>query len=147
MARRKGDGRQGHGRDSDAPRTQEGRTDERRRWNGPECKNALRNQGSRQELCLRKEKAELKAVTTSGKQNNTQRDLQDDRRAGGREANSRVFCQDAENDIRTLWWIGPLRNKRRACYNFRVRTIDVRASIILGTSAPPSEKRVNGEKS
>jgi hypothetical protein len=40
----------------------------------------------------------LKAAIMSGKQNNTQQDLQEDHTAGDREANSRVFCQDAENE-------------------------------------------------
>jgi hypothetical protein len=44
--------RKGHGRDNVAPRNLKGRTDEKRPWKGRECKNGIRNQGSRQELRL-----------------------------------------------------------------------------------------------
>jgi hypothetical protein len=45
---------------------------------------------------------ETERVITSGKQENTQQDLQADRRAGDREANGQVFCQDSKNEYQNI---------------------------------------------
>jgi hypothetical protein len=52
VAQHKGYGCQGHRRDNVAPRTKKERTDDKRYWKGPECKNGIRNRGLKQQLYL-----------------------------------------------------------------------------------------------
>jgi hypothetical protein len=50
---------------------------------------------------LHKEPRPKRAITC-GKQENTQQDLQADRRAGDHEVNSWVFCQDLKNECQNI---------------------------------------------
>jgi hypothetical protein len=89
-ARRKGHCRQGQGKGKAVPKTQKGWMFKKRRRAKPEGITEIWNEGSREQLCLRKERTEQKTEATSVKQN-YQQDLQEVRRAGDRKANSLGF--------------------------------------------------------
>jgi hypothetical protein len=55
VAQRKERGRQGQNKDDVAPRTQERRKYEKRRWKGPELKNRAKSRGLRQHLRSKRE--------------------------------------------------------------------------------------------
>jgi uncharacterized cupin superfamily protein len=77
----------------------------------------------------------------SGKQENTQQDLQEDRRAGGCKANSRDFHYTAENECQDiLEGSAPSETKEESAH--RVRAGDVGATTTLGSFACTEQKRM-----
>jgi hypothetical protein len=76
----------------------------------------------------------LKTAITSGKQN-TQQDFQEYRRAGDRELNSWVFCQNVENKYQDIME-GPAPSETENETAHRLKSMDVGALTTLGTFAP-----------
>jgi hypothetical protein len=65
--------------------------DEKRRWKGPECKDGIRKQGSRQELCLKKERTTSNGIRG---RSSTQR-----LRLGSRTTLNKTFRRTVELDV------------------------------------------------
>jgi hypothetical protein len=82
----------------------------------------------------------LKRVITSGKQENTQQDLQADCRTGDHEANSQVFCQDSKNKCQNIVE-EPATAQTKEEIEHNLRAMDVGALITLGTFAHTDRKK------
>jgi hypothetical protein len=91
LAQRKGSCRHGQGKDKAVPRTQKGWTFRTRHWMKPEGINGIRNQGSRQQLHLRKDRTTGNGVIGWSRRK--------DPHLGSRTTFGRIFRKTVELEI------------------------------------------------
>jgi hypothetical protein len=82
----------------------------------------------------------LKGATTSEEGEDIRQDLSENHRAGDREANSRVFCQDSENECQNFV-VDPATAQTNEETALSLRTGDVGTLIILGSFFCTERKR------
>jgi hypothetical protein len=84
-----------------------------------------------------------KEATTSEEGEDVRQDLLENHRAGEREANSRIFCQDSKNECRNIVKeSATAQTKEETAHSLRAR--DVGALANLGSVARKDWKRRNG---
>jgi hypothetical protein len=86
----------------------------------------------------------LKGATTSEGGEDIRQDFRENHRAGDREANSRVFCQDSKNECQNIVEEpATAQTKEETTHSLRARGVG--APTTLGSFAPTNRKRNDGE--